>query len=169
MIAVVIFATGSDGGSSVADSSFIPEAERVKAPTAPAPLLTGDGERSLTAYRGKVTVLNFWASWCGPCRAEQPELNAAHDKLGNRDVAFLGVDLQDSRTNGQAHWREFDVPYDSLFDRSNSWSARFDGVGPAAIPTTIVLDREGRVAARLFGQTTEGEVLGVTTRILEER
>lgn len=145
-----------------------PEA-RVGAPTDMVGVL-GEEERELgvPSFEGEVLVLNFWASWCGPCRAEQPELNDAARALADQPVSFLGVNIQDSEANALAHVREFDIPYPSLFDPANAYAARYKGVGPRSIPTTIVIDKQGRVAARLFGITTAIEVLALAERLAAE-
>lgn len=171
VLAVVVAALGSGGTADgfVTGLQVVPEDERRPAPTAAVDVLGEDRELSLADLSGKVVVLNFWASWCGPCRAEQPDLNEAHERLAGDDLVFLGVDIQDSEANGLAHVREFAIPYPSLFDPSSAYAARFEGVGPQAIPTTIVVDAEGRIAARIFGATTVeelsaavGEVVGAT-------
>lgn len=146
-------------------------ADRPAAPVDEAVQVLGaeDGtELSLGDFAGEVVVLNFWASWCGPCRAEQPELNAAAAALADLPVAFLGVNIDDTVPNAQAHEREFDMPYPSLFDPSAAYASEFGGVGPRSIPTTILIDAEGRVAARLFGITDLIEVTALAERLAEE-
>lgn len=146
-------------------------ADRPPAPTGEAVQVLGadEGEElSLGDFDGQVVVLNFWASWCGPCRAEQPELNAAAEALADLPVAFLGVNIDDTIPNAQAHEREFSIPYPSLFDPSAGYAAEFGGVGPRSIPTTILIDAEGRVAARLFGITGLIEVTALAERLAEE-
>lgn len=145
--------------------------DRPPAPTDAAVQVLGapDGtEVSLADFAGEVVVLNFWASWCGPCRAEQPELNAAAEVLADLPVAFLGVNIDDTVPNAQAHEREFDIPYPSLFDPAAAYAADFGGVGPRSIPTTILIDAEGRVAARLFGITDLIEVTALAERLAQE-
>jgi thiol-disulfide isomerase/thioredoxin len=142
--------------------------DRVAAPTDAFPLVDADGELSLAAHRGDVVVLNFWASWCGPCRGEQPELNDAHAEMAAGDVSFVGVNVIDPEANAAAFRREFEVPYPSILDRAGEFAARFKGVSPQALPTTIVLDREGRVAVRLFGVTSVPELRAVVGHLREE-
>ncbi len=126
-----------------------------------------DEQVSLEDYGGRIVVVNFWASWCGPCRAEQPDLNDAYHAVPDDEVTFLGVNIEDSRPNAQAHAGEFDIPYPSLFDPANDYASRFEGVGPRTIPTTILIDAEGRVAARILGVTDQPELLGLAEAIAE--
>jgi thiol-disulfide isomerase/thioredoxin len=116
-------------------------------------------------HRGRLVVVNFWGSWCGPCRTEQPELNEVAHQLGDAAV-FLGVNFQDAEADALAYQREFDVPYDSLQDRTGGYAARYGGIGPAAIPSTVLIDPEGRVAVRIFGSTSATEVAVLADRVL---
>jgi thiol-disulfide isomerase/thioredoxin len=112
----------------------------------------GDGRRwSSTSARGHVLVVNFWASWCGPCRAEQPGLTAVARAFRNRGVEFIGLNVKDNRAAARAYAEEFAVPYPSLFDPGALTATELPAV---ALPTTFVLDRDGVVAYQLTGKTT---------------
>ncbi|HJU01277.1 MAG TPA: TlpA disulfide reductase family protein [Actinomycetes bacterium] len=95
---------------------------------------------SSTGARGSVLVVNFWASWCVPCRAEQPELNKVAAAYRGRGVALVGVDVNDQVDSARAYTREFAVAYPSLVDPQGELAARS---GVPGLPTTIVLDRDG--------------------------
>jgi len=131
------------------------------------PLLSDqDATASLADLQGEVAIVNFWASWCGPCRAEQPDLNAAVEELEGEPVTFLGVNFRnDPVPNARAHVREFDMPYDSLYDPENTIAAALD---VTTIPATVVLDARGRIAGRLLGVTTTEEVVAFARRLAEE-
>lgn len=143
--------------------------DRREAPPDAMPIVGGDGATlGLEDLRGQVVVLNFWASWCAPCRVEQPDLNEAYEELSGPDVTFLGVAIQDSEANARAHEREFAMPYPSLLDPSNVYASKFTGVSPRAIPTTLIIDREGRVAVRLLGLTTRAEIAALVPIVAGE-
>lgn len=116
---------------------------------------TIDGRRvSLSDYAGQVVVVNVWGSWCAPCRAEAPMLaDAAHD-LAKRDVAFLGIDSRDpSEAAARAFVRRFEIPYPSIYDQRGSTLLAFRGtLTPNSVPSTVILDRQGRVAASVLGE-----------------
>jgi thiol-disulfide isomerase/thioredoxin len=118
---------------------------------------TLDGARaSLGDYRGKTVVVNVWGSWCPPCRAEAPMLAAAARDLAGKDVVFLGINSRNPEQAGpRAFERRFKIPYDSIYDPGGRTLLAFHGTLPAnAIPSTVVVDPQGRVAASVVGTIT---------------
>ncbi len=108
---------------------------------------------SLDDLRGRVVVVNYWWSACPPCRAEQPELNDAATELAD-EAAFVGINIRDlSSDQPRAYVRSFEVPYPSVYDPSGKALLSFAGVLTRnAIPSTLILDQEGRVAATVIGR-----------------
>jgi thiol-disulfide isomerase/thioredoxin len=153
-------AVGSSGGNqgyvaSEGNITSVAEADR----RAPGPVAgtTLDGrEAALAAYRGKVVVLNVWGSWCPPCRAEAPMLATAARDLQRKGVVFLGINSRDpEQAAPRAFERRFEVPYDSIYDPTGRTLLAFRGTLPAnAIPSTVVVDAEGRVAGSNLGAIT---------------
>jgi thiol-disulfide isomerase/thioredoxin len=141
-----------------------------------APSVTGTtlgGERlDLADWRGNVVVVNLWASWCPPCRAESGALEKAYDATKADGVEFVGIVSggKDSVDNAKAFVRKFGISYPSVFDKDNSVVLAFRGqLPPAAIPTTLVLDREGRVAARTLGPVDYSLLRGMIDPVLREK
>jgi thiol-disulfide isomerase/thioredoxin len=131
-----------------------------------AAVAAGVAELSLADLQGRVVIVNFWASWCGPCRLEQPDLNQVHALLPDSEVVLVGVNIEDTAANALAHLIEFDVAYLSLFDPVNALAGRFSGIGARTIPTTILLHPEGRVAARLLGLTDTREIAALAGAVV---
>jgi thiol-disulfide isomerase/thioredoxin len=127
----------------------LPEAERAALPAFAGQ--TVDGSRLDLAAVRKPLVLNFWASWCGPCRAEQEGLELASERLAARGVRLVGVNVRDDRGAATSYLEEFGVGYPSLFDRPAVLAARLGRLAPDFPPYTLVVDADGRVAARVFG------------------
>lgn len=150
------------------DGSFvvIPPDKREKAP-----ILSGDdldgAPLSTADFAGQVIVLNVWGSWCAPCRKEAPDVVAAATTLaGTAEV--LGINTRDLTTDpAQAFVRTFEVPYRSFFDPAGKLLLQLAALPPNAIPSTVVLDAEGRVAARVTGATTTATLVGVATDIAQ--
>jgi thiol-disulfide isomerase/thioredoxin len=110
---------------------------------------------SLASFRGHVLVINFWGSWCGPCRAEAPDLSALAASMAPRGIRFLGIDIRDDPVSADAFTHSFGITYPSLNDPSSSLALAFrETVPPAGIPTTLVIDRSGRIAARVEGSVS---------------
>lgn len=128
-------------------------AKRQNAPDLAGQTLAG-ATLSTAALRGKVVVINFYASWCAPCRAETPLLEAAALSQAARGVDVVGVLFKDSPTNGIAFRKTYHVSFPSLVDEDGVDLAKFRNVNPSAIPVTFVLDRKGTIAARYVGGLT---------------
>ncbi|WP_350280728.1 TlpA disulfide reductase family protein [Kribbella sp. HUAS MG21] len=131
-----------------------------------APALTGetlDGKTwTLSDQVGKVVVLNVWGSWCPPCRKEAPDLVAASKELGP-SVQFIGLNTRDlDKAPARKFVKEFGVPFPSIYDPNGKALLRFRGqISPAAIPTTLVIDKNGKVAGRVVGEVTKQTLLGM--------
>jgi|SRR5215211_1558351 len=126
----------------------IAKGERKKAPGFDLPSLSGPGRASLAEMRGKVVVLNFWASWCVPCRKESPLLERWHRRITPRGGTVLGVDILDVSSDARAFAREFRLSYPMLRDKGGD---TLDDFGVIAYPETFVIDRWGRIAATRRG------------------
>lgn len=162
---------GSDSGFVAGDGSLVVLAEDQRAL---APDLVGttlDGKQfSLAEHRGEVVVMNVWASWCAPCRAEASTLVAAAKDLGPVGVQFVGLDTRDSDTSARGFIEKFGIPYPNLIDRDGRLQLLFsDTLPPQAIPSTLVIDREGRVAARVLGVVSESSLRGLVEPLLAEQ
>src|ERR1700742_100082 len=122
----------------------VAKGERPDAPLAALPKLQGTGNGSLADYKGKVVVLNVWASWCDPCREEVPLLQKTHEKIEPQGGLVLGLDTQDASSKALAFLKERDATFLSLRDRDRSYGREF---GVTGYPETFIIDRKGRVAA----------------------
>jgi thiol-disulfide isomerase/thioredoxin len=150
--------TAIGNGSSFVTGSFgttvFKVGARPAAPDVSGTTLTGARFR-LAADRGSVVVMNFWGSWCTPCREEAPALGALARHFSGTDVRFIGVDIRDDPASAEAYMRTFRIGYPSLNDPNDAIALDFSGtVPPAGIPTTLVIDRSGRIAARIVGQAS---------------
>lgn len=176
LLAVALTACGTAGGqeSSVsgryvdgAGTVVFDPGEREPAPPVSGPTLDGD-ELSLADLDGPVLV-NFWASWCGPCVREAPHLAAVAEQYADRGLHVVGVNVKDqSLANARSFERDHGIPYPSWHDEAASIAASFGGIGPAALPSTILLDADHRVAVRLFGAVTAMQLAPHLERVLSE-
>jgi len=130
--------------------------------------LTGQ-HLSLSTYRGSTVVINFWASWCGPCRAEAPDFAALATRLRSRGVRFLGIDVRDDPTGAAGFLRTYQISYPSLNDPGEQIALAFSKtVPPAAIPTTLVIDRSGHIAGRIVGGASYDALQALITQVAGE-
>jgi thiol-disulfide isomerase/thioredoxin len=160
--AVVLLVRAGGGGKGLAPEAgtgqvpnvapgvaIVPEAQRRPLPAFRGSTLDGTSI-DLASLRGHPLVLNFWASWCGPCRAEQQGLELASKELARNGVRLIGVNIRDDRGAATSYLEEFKVDYPSLFDRPAVLAARLGSLGPQlGPPYTLVVDADGRVAASI--------------------
>ena len=112
-------------------------------------------------FAGSVMVVNFWYAGCAPCRAEAPDLQAVSEQFAGEDVQFVGVNVRDQPATARAFAETYGVTYPSILDANDAQAMlAFSGVvAPNAVPTTIVLDRQHRVASRILGQISARSIL----------
>lgn len=124
---------------------------RPQAPDFTLPRLVGSGELALASTRGKAVVLNFWASWCIPCKDETPLLQRSWQRWKGRGVVFVGVNAKDFRGDARRFLRRYRVTYPNVYDGKGSTLGRY---GITGFPETFFLDAEGRVVYRIAGPVT---------------
>jgi cytochrome c biogenesis protein CcmG, thiol:disulfide interchange protein DsbE len=143
LVGLLAYGLVSKGGDTTLDDA-VAKGERPAAPVAALPWLHRAGNGSLADYRGKVVVLNVWASWCDPCREEVPLLQRTHERIQAKGGLVLGLDTQDASDKALAFLRERDATFPSLRDKDRSYGREF---GVTGYPETFLIDRKGRVAA----------------------
>jgi|SRR5882757_61065 len=149
-------------------SVLIPVAKRDMAPDISGSLLDGKSFQ-LSSLNGDVVVLNFWGSWCAPCRAEAPELMAVYNATKASGVHFLGINVKDEKQLAQAFDRTKRVTYPSIFDPQGRIALQFRNYPPNAIPSTIVLDRKRRIAAIFLRPLLKSDLLPVVQQVAREQ
>lgn len=158
--------TNSTGGGG--DTGFVANTSTNITNVAPgqraaAPDLAGttlDGKKlALSDYRGKYVVVNIWGSWCGPCRLEAPALEETYEQYQAKGVQFLGINVRDINSAALAFVNDDHISYPSLQDPSETLLLQFKTVVPPTdIPSSIIVDRDGKIAARIIGGTTEPQL-----------
>ena len=164
--ALALTLTACDGGAIAQDTAqsngqsfvsgtygttYYTPGSRPKAPAISGQAVAGSA-LSLAGDRGDVVVLNFWGSWCAPCREEAPALAELARQFHGRDVRFVGVDIQDTPSAAKAFMTTFRIGYPSLNDPGDQIALEFRGtLPPTGIPSTLLIDRSGRIAARIVG------------------
>ena len=156
LLALLIWDVAHRSGGRVA--ADVNKGETVPAPAFSAPRVVGGGRISLASLRGKVVVLNFWASDCIPCKQEQGELNKAAAKWASRGVVFLGIDEVELRSFAQRYLQHYGVKYQSVADGDGAIAGKF---GVTGTPETFFIDRKGRVVPpHVVGSTAASQNSG---------
>jgi cytochrome c biogenesis protein CcmG/thiol:disulfide interchange protein DsbE len=143
LVGLLAYGVVSKGADTTLDEA-VAKGQRPVAPMAALPWLHRDGTGSLSDYKGKVVVLNVWASWCEPCREEVPLLQRTHQQISSQGGVVLGVDTQDASAEATGFLRDLKATFPSLRDRDRSYGRRFGVLG---YPETFLIDRSGRIAA----------------------
>ncbi|MCC9311594.1 TlpA family protein disulfide reductase [Kitasatospora sp. RB6PN24] len=171
--------TGS-GGSGDAQAGFVtgsggidtvPVAARKPAPAISGNDLTGK-PTALSDFQGKVVVVNIWGSWCSPCRAEAKGLEQVYEKDKGQGVQFLGINTRDTDVTNAKQFEDVNgISYPSIYDPDGTQILKFPkgSLNPQSIPTTVVIDRQGRLAARAMKGLTPDELDSMIAPILAEK
>lgn len=154
----------NSSGLTINDSGALVQVEPRPADDFTLPLFDG-GSIQLSELRGQVVVLNFWASWCPPCRQEARDLENAWQALRDEGVVFIGINIWDDRDDALAFIEEFGVTYPNGPDESNSIPVDY---GLTGIPETFVIDAEGRIAAKFIGPITAPALIETVRSVARE-
>ncbi|MBJ7450892.1 MAG: TlpA family protein disulfide reductase [Blastococcus sp.] len=146
---------------------LIPSDAREFAPAFEGELLDGTAFES-DSLAGSITVLNFWGSWCAPCRVETPEFQRVFADVAKFDVRFLGVDVKDDRQLARAFVETVGAEYPSIFDPRGEVALAFRGFPANVVPSTILIDRAGRVAAVYVAVVPEDDLRAALDQLLAE-
>lgn len=180
LVLVLSVVAGCGGGAPDGGFSFVapggqsrlfydPPAARGRAPVLSGDSVTEPGRTiSTDDYPGRVVVINVWGSWCGPCRAETPELERVFEQTRALGVQLFGVDVRDQRSAAADFIRDRAVTYPSIYDPPGRSLIALRGYPRNVVPSTIVLDREHRVAAVFLTALTQDDLLPVVRRLAAE-
>jgi thiol-disulfide isomerase/thioredoxin len=177
VLAACTSSSSSGGGgnsnyvSGTGEVNVVKAADRDKAPDLSGKTVTG-GKDSLAAYKGKVVVINIWGSWCAPCRAEAPGLAKVAKEEAPKGVQFLGINTRDLDASNAARFdKTYDITYPSLFDPYGKLILRFPrgSLNPQSLPATLVVDRQGRVAARALKALNEDDLHKIIDPVAAEK
>ncbi|MGW3119326.1 TlpA family protein disulfide reductase [Streptomyces sp. NPDC001107] len=181
-VATLLMSACSSGGTSGGggDTNFVMGKDGIstakKGERAAAPDLSGEtvngGQLDVASYKGKVVVLNVWGSWCAPCRAEAPNFEKVYQDLKSKGVQFVGINTRDTSTqNAVSFEKQQGITYQSLYDPTGKLMLRFQRgtLNPQAVPSTLVLDREGRIAARSLAALGEDKLRAMIAPVLAEK
>ncbi len=152
LLALLTWKLVADQGGVAAD---LGQGKVVPAPATTLELLSGDGETlSLESLRGQPVIINFWASWCGPCRDEAPFLERTYQRHKEEGLVVLGIDFNDLRPDARRFVSRFGLTYPVVVDKGGKTIGRW---GVTGVPETFFVDRQGRVVGqRIAGPVDTG-------------
>lgn len=174
LVAGIVLWVSLSGGGSASGMTYVAGStnavvysagHRASAPNFTGTTITGQRFSSV-GYRGKVVVVNFWGSWCAPCRAEASTLAVVAQQYKSAGVAFVGVDVGDNPASAVAFEHSYGISYPSVSDPGYAVAQRFGTAVPvSATPTTVVIDSSGRVAGAVFGGATYSELTAILAKV----
>jgi thiol-disulfide isomerase/thioredoxin len=183
-LASVLTLSACSGGSNAVDQSAgsqfrfvnatrpgetIAVGDRKPAGDVAGPLLDGKGQYELTADKGKVVVINLWGSWCPPCRVETPQFDALYRSMKGEAVNFVGFDVKESaKGDGLAFVTDNKISYPIVWDQKGQIALQLGNLPLVGLPDTVVMDRQGRVAAVYVGEVQPADLKPVLTKLLAE-
>jgi thiol-disulfide isomerase/thioredoxin len=132
-------------------------------------LLDG-GTYRLDQQAGKIVVVNFWGSWCGPCRIETPQFNTIYQQLKPKDVTFVGIDVKEaSRDAPRAFVKDYGITYPIVYDEPGETAIRLGDIPTQGMPFTVLLDKQLRVAAVYFGLVSPKDLTPALNKLVAEK
>lgn len=156
-----------DGAQAV--GTFIPATDRKPVADFGGSLLSG-GRYHLDRYRNKVVVVNFWGVWCGPCRIETPNFGKVYDAYRGKDVTFVGIDIKDgSRAESRSFLADNHVTYPVVWDEVGETAVRMGEISTQAMPFTVLLDRQHRVAGVYITPLTPADLEPMLNKLIAEK
>lgn len=174
LVAGIVLWVSLSGGGSASGTSYVGgstnavlygSGHRASAPGFSGTTITGQ-RFSSASYRGKVMVINFWGSWCSPCRAEAATLAVIAQQYKPDGVAFVGIDVGDNPASAVAFEHSHGIGYPSVSDPGYAIAQRFGTAVPvSSTPTTVVVDKTGRVAGAVFGSATYSELTAILAKV----
>jgi cytochrome c biogenesis protein CcmG, thiol:disulfide interchange protein DsbE len=164
LVALLTYGVASNGPDTSLDQALA-DGKRVEAPVADLPRLGADGIDSVARHRGKVVVLNVWASWCEPCKAEMPLLERIHKEIAPKGGLVLGVDMQEPAERGLRFLDQEGITFPSVRDRDREYVRK---LGVSGYPETFLIDRAGKIAALTRGPITRPWLEEKLAPLLEE-
>jgi thiol-disulfide isomerase/thioredoxin len=169
VVAVLLTGCGRDVPASLqVGTTTVAPADREALPPVSGTTLDG-APLDVASLRGKVVVLNSWASWCAPCKDEVPDLVALAKAADPATTSVVGLNVDDERAAAVAFVRDFGMPYPSIVDGTGSILATLPGVPPKSLPSTLVIDKQGRIAARVIGPVNPQELGDIVASVGAER
>jgi peroxiredoxin len=145
-----------------------PKADRKPASDFKVQLLDG-GTMNLSSTKGKIVVLNYWATWCAPCKTELPQFDLLYRKLKSRGVHFVGIDTKDEKGSAQSFVKNYDISFPIAYDEPGETAVRLGNLPTVSLPFTVLIDQQGKVAAVYIVRLSYNDLQGAIDKLLAGR